>query len=74
MDETHQAAPDLIKKERSDAKILSYYNPDPEAKTILQCDASQLGLGAWLRQIDKDGTERIVAMCSRSLVDAETCY
>ena len=73
-DETHQAALDLIKKELCDAKILSYYNPDPEAKTILQCDASQLGLGAWLRQIDKDGTERIVAMCSRSLVDAETRY
>ena len=41
-----QAALDLIKKELCDAKILSYYNPDPEAKTILQCDASQMGLGA----------------------------
>ena len=73
-DETHQTAMDLIKKELCNAKTLSYYNPDSEAKTILQSDASQLGLGAWLRQIDKDGTERIVAMCSRSLVDAETRY
>ena len=38
-DETHQAALDLIKNELCDAKILPYYSPDPEAKTILQCDA-----------------------------------
>ena len=34
-DETHQAALDLIKTKLCDAKILSYYNPDSEAKTIL---------------------------------------
>ena len=48
--------------------------PRPRSEDNSTCDASQLGLGAWLRQIDKYGTERSVAMCSRSLVDAETRY
>ena len=70
----HQAALDAIKAELCNAKILSYYDPDPKTTTILQCDASQLGLGAWLRQIDSTGKEKIVAMCSRGLHDAETRY
>ena len=48
----HQAALDRIKEELCSAPILSYYDPDPETATILQCDASQKGLGAWIRQID----------------------
>ena len=42
--------------------------------TILQCDASLQGLGAWVRQVDGQGNERIVAMCSRTLTPAETRY
>ena len=41
---------------------------------ILQCDASQTGIGAWLRQLDSQGNENIVAMASRSLTDAESRY
>ena len=37
---------------------------------ILQCDASQIGLSASIRQIN----QQIVAMESRSLVDADTWY
>jgi len=32
------------------------------------------GLGAWLRQVDQNGNEKIVAMASRSLTDTETRY
>ena len=41
---------------------------------FLQCDASQTGLGPWLRQVDATGNERIVAMASSSLTDAESRY
>lgn len=73
-EERHEAALNNIKKELCSAKILSYYDPDPQKMTILQCDASQLGVGAWLRQVNQDGTENIVAMCSRSLTDTERRY
>ena len=70
----HQATLDRIKEELCSAPILSYYDPDPETATILQCDASQKGLGAWIRQIDSNGKERIVAMASRSLTNTESRY
>ena len=73
-EERHEKALQSIKKELCDTTILSYYDPNRVTKTILQCDASQQGLGAWLRQIDEDGTEKIVAMASRSLTDAEKNY
>ena len=41
-----QAALDRIKEELCTAPILSYYDPDPATTSILQCDASQKGLGA----------------------------
>ena len=73
--EDHQLAPlDKIKAELCTAHILSYYDPDPATTTILQCDASQAGLGAWLRQVDATGKERIVAMASRSLTEPESRY
>ena len=70
----HQAALDRIKEELCTVPILSYYDPDPATTSILQCDASQKGLGAWIRQIDSNGKERIVAMASRSLTDTESRY
>ena len=62
----HQTAFNNIKKELCSAQIISYYDPNPETKTILQVDASQGGLGAWIRQVDGNGYEHIVAMASRS--------
>ena len=70
----HQRALDEIKMELCRVKILAYYDPNPATKTILQCDASQKGLGAWIRQVDENGKENIVAMCSRTLTDTETRY
>lgn len=70
----HQEALDKIKEELCSVKIISYYDPDPTTPTILQCDASQMGVGAWLRQIDSQGNENIVAMTSRSLTSAESRY
>ena len=70
----HQQALDRIKQELCSAKVISYYDPDPRTPTILQCDASQTGVGAWLRQTDSQGNENIVAMASRSLTDAESRY
>ena len=73
-EKSHQRALDAIKKELCSAQVLSFYDPNPETTTILQCDASTKGIGAWLRQIDDAGEERIIAMASRSLTGAETRY
>ena len=69
----HQAALDKIKKELSSSRTISYYDPNPATPTILQCDASQVGLGAWLKQ-ESNSTEKIVAMASRALTDTESRY
>ena len=68
----HQAALDKIKKELGSSRII-YYDPNPATPTILQCDASQVGLGAWLRQ-ESNSTEKIVVMASRALTDTESRY
>ena len=73
-EEHHQIALDGIKEELCAARVLSFYVPNPETTTILQCDVSTKGLGAWLRQVDRNGNEKIVAMASLSLTDAETRY
>ena len=65
----HQQALDEINR-----KIISYYDPNPTTPTILQCDASQSSIGAWLRQLDSQGNEHIVAMASQSLTEAESRY
>lgn len=70
----HQEALDRIKQELCTAQLISYYDPDPSTTTILQCDASTLGLGAWIRQIDSQGQEKIVGMASRCLTPTETRY
>ena len=70
----HQQALDEIKQELCSSKLISYYDPDPTTPTILQCDASQTGIGAWLRQLDPQGNDHIVAMASRSLTEAESRY
>ena len=69
----HQAALDKIKKELSSSRIISYYDPNPATPIILQCDASEVGLGAWLRQ-ESNSTEKIVAMASRAFTDVESRY
>ena len=70
----HQEALDRIKTELCSSQIISFYDPDPDTPTILQCDASTEGLGAWIRQIDSQANEKIVGMASRSLTPTETRY
>ena len=70
----HQQALNEIKQELRSSKLISYYDPDPTTPTILQWDASQTGIRAWLRQLDSQGNEHIVAMTSRSLTEAEFRY
>ena len=70
----HQEALDAVKSELCKSTTLWFYDPNPATETILQTDASLNGLGAWLRQVDTDGKERIVAMRSRALTAAESRY
>ena len=71
--QTRQATMDKIKEEIRTAQVI-YYDPDPSTTTILQYDARQEGLGAWLGQLGSSSTERIVAMASSSLTTAESRY
>ena len=68
----HQQALVGIKQELCSSKLISYYDPDPKMPTILQCNASQTGIGAWLRQLDSQRNEQIVAMASWPLTNAKT--
>ena len=72
-DETHHAALDMIKERTMQCQNTVILQRRPRSKENPTLWYQQ-GLGAGLRQINKDGTERIVAMCSRPLVNAETRY
>ena len=47
---------------------------DYKKKFILHSDASGLGLGAVLYQLDQDGKKRVIAYVSRSLSHSEKNY
>ena len=73
-EEQHQAALNMIKEELCAVPVMSYYDPNPDTVTILQCDASQEGLGAWVRQIDANGNKSIITMSSWALTDTKKRY
>ena len=56
-----------IKKLITESPVLAYYNPNDEL--VIQCDSSDLGLGAALIQ-----NGRPTAYASRSLTDTESRY
>jgi len=60
-----------LKSKLVSSDVLAY--PDDDAETKIHCDASKLGLGATLVQI-QDGIERVVAFASRSLKKYEKNY
>ncbi len=66
-DNTHDEAFTTIKNLITKPPVLKYY--DPASPLVLQCDASDHGLGAALLQNDKP-----VAFASRALTDAERNY
>ena len=53
-----QIALETIKSELCKQNVLVTFNTDQECKTILTCDASELGMGAMLEQQQTDGTVR----------------
>lgn len=60
-----------LKEKLTNAETLGYF--DTEAKTQLVTDASPVGLGAVLLQI-QNGEKRIISYASRSLTDVEKRY
>ena len=61
-----------IKSHFSENVILAY--PDPNSKFILDTDASDVGLGAVLSQVDSSGLERPVSFASRTLHPNEKSF
>ena len=62
-----------LKSSLTDSSTMSYF--DPNQKTELLVDASPVGLGAILTQIDADGDRRyVVAYASKSCDDVESRY
>ena len=65
--DVHQKAFNNIKQSVCEAPVLAYY--DPTKQLVIQCDASEKGLGAALLQDGKP-----LAYASRALTDPETRY
>ena len=69
----HQQALQQVKDALVKASTTAYFDPDKE--TEISVDASPVGLGAILSQLDpKTGERHIVTYASRSLSDTETRY
>lgn len=62
---------DILKQALTRAPILSY--PRDDGEYVLDCDASAVGVGAVLQQV-QDGTERVIAYYSQALSGAERNY
>ena len=71
-DEKCQLAFDKLKEICSETPILAY--PDYHREFRLNTDASELGLGAVLYQLQEDGVERVIGFASRALNKAERNY
>lgn len=61
-----------IKQAIHRAPALSMF--DPELKTILTTDSSDVGCGGYLSQLDGHGVERVIAFASKSFSPAERAY
>ena len=71
---SHQNSFQKIKDAVANATTLSFFNPQWQTK--VQVDASKLGLGAALIQVQpaEPDKERVIAFASKSLSDVETRY
>ena len=67
-----QKAFSILKQSLCSAPVLAY--PDFDRPFILQTDASNVGLGAVLTQIDQKGLERVIAYASSTLSQRERNY
>ena len=70
--EQHQTAFETLRALLCSAPILAY--PQFDRPFILQTDASNVGLGAVLAQLDDNGHERVVSYASRTLSPREQNY
>jgi hypothetical protein len=68
-----QHAFDTLKKCLLSAPILAYPSEDPECKYILDIDASAVGIGAVLQQV-QGGQEKVIAYASKTLNHAQRVY
>ena len=71
-DDKQQKALEFLKERLTKTPILQY--PDFTKPFILLTDASGIGLGAVLAQLDGEGNERVIAYASRALTKAEMNY
>lgn len=67
-----QAAFENIKEVLSSAPVLS--NPNFEKKFYVHCDASDIGIGAVLVQLDENNEEKPIAFMSKKLNSAQRNY
>ena len=67
-----QTAFEEIRRRLVTAPILAF--PDYERAFILDTDASDIGIGAVLSQVQEDGSERVIAYVSRVLTKPEQRY
>ena len=58
-----------LKTALTSAPVLAH--PDLERPFIIECDASSVGYGACLSQLDTEGNERVVAYASRGLTPTQ---
>ena len=71
-DSPQKEAFDQLKNELASNEALALY--DTEKETIVSAKASSYGLGAIIRQRQKDGTLKAVGYASRSMTKTECCY
>ena len=67
-----QASFDELRKSLCSARVLAY--PNFNDSFILDSDASDIGIGAVLSQLDDNGHERVIAYGSRLLTKPECQY
>ena len=70
--EPQQKAFQRLKESLSEDRVMAYF--DINKQTELWVDASPIGLGAILSQVDKHGTRRNVCYASKALTDTEQRY
>ena len=70
--EVHDTAFSALKASLCATPVLAF--PILNRQFVLQTDASDVGLGAILTQIDGNGNERVVSYASRTLSDCEKNY
>lgn len=67
----HQEAVETLKSALESAPVLAYFDPAKDTEIVV--DASPVGLGAVLAQVDA-GERKVVAYASRSLTETEQRY